>query len=130
MAPESLIDCVFSSQSDVWSFGVVLWELFSLGQMPYPGMSLNQLVQGLKNGYRMDKPEYATNKISQIMTECWNVDPSQRPTFRQLEETLSNQIDPAIVTSNLARLNESCATAKTVDKKIRNNYHKFVLPTQ
>ena len=52
--------------------------------MPYPGMSLNQLVQGLKNGYRMEKPEYATDDIGHIMTECWNANPSQRPTFRQL----------------------------------------------
>ena len=78
----------------------------------------------------MNNPKYATNEITQIMTECWNANPTQRPTFRQLEETLSNQKETAIVTSNLARLNESCATAKTADKKIRNNYHKFVLPTQ
>ena len=93
MAPESLIDCVFSSQSDVWSFGIVLWELFSLCQMPYPGMSLSQLVQGLKNGYRMDKPEYATNYIGSVMAECWNAIPSQRPTFCQLEQDLKNQLE-------------------------------------
>jgi serine/threonine protein kinase len=121
MAPESLIDCVFSSQSDVWSFGVVLWELFSLGQMPYPGIPLNQLVQGLKNGYRMNKPEYATNEIGHIMSECWRADPSQRMTFRQLEEALGNQLDPALVTKFI-QLNESCTASKTKDKNIGNNY--------
>ena len=109
MAIESLTDWVFSSQSDVWAFGVVLWEIFSLGQMPYPGMSLNQLIQGLKNGYRMDKPEYATNEVGRIMAECWNADPNQRPTFRQLEETLGRQVDPSVFTK-LNQLNENCNT--------------------
>ena len=86
--------------------------------MPYPGMSLNQLVQGLKNGYRMEKPEYATDDIGHIMTECWNANPSQRPTFRQLEEVLSNQLDSALVTK-FTELNESRNTEKMMsDHKV------------
>ena len=56
MAPESLTEMVFLSQSDVWSYGVVLWELFTLGKVPYPGMGLNQLIRELQSGYQMDKP--------------------------------------------------------------------------
>lgn len=98
LAIESLIDFVFSEKSDVWAFGVVMWEIFSLGQMPYPGMPLDRLIERLRNGYRMAKPEYATNVIGQIMAECWNVDPNQRPTFSQLVMALSSQLDPLIIT--------------------------------
>ena len=129
MAIESLVDFVFSSQSDVWAFGVVLWEIFSLGQMPYPGMSLYQLIQRLKNGYRMDKPEYATNEIGRIMAECWNADPNQRPTFRQLEEALGRQMDPSVFTK-LNQLNESCKTKEWQEKSgwqylITNHKHSI-----
>lgn len=61
MAIESIRDRVFSTQSDVWSFGIVLWEFFSLGRNPYPGMDVNEkLYNMLVEGYRMDCPEYAT----------------------------------------------------------------------
>ena len=95
MAPESLTEMVFSSQSDVWSFGVVLWELFTLGKVPYPGKGIDQLIQELQNGYRMDKPEFATNEIGQLISDCWKTAPNERPTFHQLQEALNNQIEAA-----------------------------------
>ena len=96
MAPESLTEMVFSSQSDVWSFGVVLWELFSLGQTPYPGMGFNELIRELQGGYRMDKPQFATNEIGQLMAACWKADPNERPTFNQLQEALSEQLETSV----------------------------------
>ena len=87
MAPESLTEMVFSSQSDVWSFGIVLWEIFSLGKVPYPGMGLNQLIRALQSGYRMEKPQFASNDIGQVMLDCWKTTPNERPTFYQLQET-------------------------------------------
>ena len=96
MAPESLTEMVFSSQSDVWSFGVVLWELFSLGKTPYPGMGLNELIRELLGGYRMDKPQFATNEIGRLMTDCWKADPNERPTFNQLQEALSSQLETSV----------------------------------
>jgi len=57
MALESLADNVYTSKSDVWSFGVLLWELVTLGASPYPGVEVHKLFNLLKAGYRMGKPE-------------------------------------------------------------------------
>jgi len=56
MSPESLVDGVFTSQSDVWAFGVLLWEIMSLGQQPYPGLSNINVMQHVQHGGRLDKP--------------------------------------------------------------------------
>lgn len=64
MAPESIQCSVFSTYSDVSSFGIVLWELFSLGETPYPGIdACLELCSKLLNGYRMTKPAFATNAM-------------------------------------------------------------------
>ena len=105
MAIESLTDWVFSSQSDVWAFGVVLWEIFSLGMLPYAGLQFDDsFVRRLQNGYRMEKPELAPNFIGQLMADCWKTQPNQRPTFSQLEETLKNEMD-APTSSNYIAMN-------------------------
>ena len=93
MAIESLTDWVFSSQSDVWSFGVVLWEMFSLAKVPYPGLQFDDsFIRRLQNGYRMEKPEFATNDIGRLMADCWKHEPNQRPTFSQIEEAFKTYI--------------------------------------
>lgn len=64
MALESIRDQIFSTYSDVWSFGILMWEFFSLSEMPYPGMDTNQdLYLKLNDGYRMSKPNYATQDM-------------------------------------------------------------------
>ncbi|XP_078079117.1 fibroblast growth factor receptor 3 isoform X3 [Mustelus asterias] len=88
MAPEALFDRVYTHQSDVWSFGVLLWEIFTLGGSPYPGIPVEELFKLLKEGHRMDKPANCTHELYMIMRECWHAIPSQRPTFKQLVEDL------------------------------------------
>lgn len=64
MAIESIKDRIFSTQSDIWSFGIVLWEFFSLAETPYPGMQANdEFFKNLVNGYRMDQPKFAPNAM-------------------------------------------------------------------
>jgi len=94
MAIESLTDWVFSSQSDVWSFGVVLWEMFSLAKVPYSGLQFDDsFIRRLQNGYRMSKPELMPQDIGQLMANCWKQDPRERPTFSQLVDAIGAKLE-------------------------------------
>nr|XP_046248175.1 vascular endothelial growth factor receptor 2 isoform X2 [Scatophagus argus] len=91
MAPETIFDRVYTTQSDVWSFGVLLWEIFSLGASPYPGVCIDEsFCRRLKEGTRMRPPEYAPTEIYQTMLDCWLDRPTDRPTFAELVEHLGN----------------------------------------
>ncbi|XP_068449123.1 vascular endothelial growth factor receptor 2 isoform X2 [Clinocottus analis] len=91
MAPETIFDRVYTTQSDVWSFGVLLWEIFSLGASPYPGVCIDELFcRRLKEGTRMRPPDYATTEMYQTMLDCWLERPTDRPTFAELVEHLGN----------------------------------------
>ncbi|NWJ03280.1 CSF1R factor, partial [Crypturellus undulatus] len=85
MAPESIFDCIYTVQSDVWSYGILLWEIFSLGKSPYPGMVVNSKFYSMvKQGYQMARPDFAPLEIYSIMQACWSLEPTQRPTFDQI----------------------------------------------
>uniref|UniRef100_A0A670YEK6 receptor protein-tyrosine kinase n=1 Tax=Pseudonaja textilis TaxID=8673 RepID=A0A670YEK6_PSETE len=93
MAPESIFECVYTFESDVWSYGILLWELFSLGSSPYPGMPVDsKFYKNIKEGYRMFSPEYAPPEIFNIMKSCWDADPVKRPTFKQIVQLIEQQI--------------------------------------
>ncbi|XP_019635761.1 PREDICTED: mast/stem cell growth factor receptor Kit-like isoform X2 [Branchiostoma belcheri] len=84
MSLESLYEGEFTTKSDVWAFGIVLWELATLGGRPYPGMDAMQVQRELKRGYRMPKPRNCTEEMYVLMRWCWERNPDRRPTFRQL----------------------------------------------
>ncbi|KAL3874585.1 hypothetical protein ACJMK2_037573, partial [Sinanodonta woodiana] len=88
MAIESLTDRVFTTQSDVWSFGILLWEIVTMGASPYPCIALADLYYVLSNGYRMEKPSNCSDELYIIMRQCWMEDPRDRPTFTDLRVQL------------------------------------------
>ncbi|XP_031433442.1 fibroblast growth factor receptor 1b isoform X7 [Clupea harengus] len=88
MAPEALFDRIYTHQSDVWSFGVLLWEIFTLGGSPYPGVPVEELFKLLKEGHRMDRPTTCPQELYLMMKDCWHAVPTYRPTFKQLVEDL------------------------------------------
>nr|XP_019818965.1 PREDICTED: megakaryocyte-associated tyrosine-protein kinase [Bos indicus] len=82
----------FSSKSDVWSFGVLLWEVFSYGRAPYPKMSLKEVSEAVEKGYRMEPPEGCPGSIHALMGSCWEAEPTRRPPFRKLAEKLAREL--------------------------------------
>ncbi|XP_053317849.1 megakaryocyte-associated tyrosine-protein kinase [Spea bombifrons] len=91
-APEALHDKKFSSLSDVWSFGVLLWEVYSYGRSPYPKMSIKKAVEALKQGYRMESPENCPPVMYSLMRDCWMEEPEKRPTFKKIKEKLEKML--------------------------------------
>ena len=84
-APEVLLQNRFSIKSDVWSFGIVLYETVTYGHPPYTGMSNNQTVVALEQGYRMPQPPGCPDWLYKIMLDCWQEEPEKRPTFETLQ---------------------------------------------
>uniref|UniRef100_A0A672LT52 Mast/stem cell growth factor receptor n=1 Tax=Sinocyclocheilus grahami TaxID=75366 RepID=A0A672LT52_SINGR len=93
MSPESIFECVYTFESDVWSYGILLWEIFSLGSSPYPGMPVDSnFYKMIKEGYRMESPEFAPSEMYEIMHSCWDADPFKRPSFGKIVEKIEQQI--------------------------------------
>ncbi|XP_051501293.1 platelet-derived growth factor receptor alpha isoform X2 [Myxocyprinus asiaticus] len=91
MAPESIFDNLYTTLSDVWSYGILLWEIFSLGGTPYPGMVVDSsFYNKIKSGYRMTKPKHASSNVYELMMKCWNSEPEKRPSFHGLSETVAS----------------------------------------
>nr|XP_022336376.1 vascular endothelial growth factor receptor 2-like isoform X2 [Crassostrea virginica] len=93
MAIESIFDQIFTIKSDVWSFGIVLWEIVTLGGSPYPGIPNEDLFRLLKDGYRMDQPENCSTDIYQMMLSAWHPHADCRPTFSDLRQKLESMLE-------------------------------------
>ncbi|XP_068709736.1 uncharacterized protein [Montipora foliosa] len=93
MAIESLFDNVYTTESDVWSYGILLWELITLGSSPYPGIAGRDIHKLIRNGYRMDKPENCSQQIYQLMMSCWAANPKDRPSFTDLRNDLEKMLE-------------------------------------
>ncbi|XP_057714667.1 tyrosine-protein kinase receptor TYRO3 [Corythoichthys intestinalis] len=84
IALESLADNVYTTQSDVWSFGVTMWEVMTRGQTPYPGVENSEIYEYLIRGERLKKPAECRQDIYDVMHSCWSPVPKCRPTFQRL----------------------------------------------
>ncbi|XP_074384865.1 megakaryocyte-associated tyrosine-protein kinase isoform X2 [Zonotrichia albicollis] len=91
-APEALKHNKFSSKSDVWSYGILLWETFSFGRAPYPKLALKEVTELLEQGYRMDAPEGCPPTVYALMKSCWELEPGKRPSFKKLTEKLQKEL--------------------------------------
>ncbi|ESO09453.1 hypothetical protein HELRODRAFT_142649, partial [Helobdella robusta] len=90
-APEVFLHSLYSTKSDVWSVGVVLWELFSFGQVPYSQLTESEVVVFISEKGKLEKPAECDIQMFSIMNQCWRYKPDMRPTFQSLEEKLKMQ---------------------------------------
>ncbi|EGW08125.1 Tyrosine-protein kinase receptor Tie-1 [Cricetulus griseus] len=93
MAIESLNYSVYTTKSDVWSFGVLLWEIVSLGGTPYCGMTCAELYEKLPQGYRMEQPRNCDDEVYELMRQCWRDRPYERPPFAQIALQLGRMLE-------------------------------------
>ena len=92
MAPECHLRKEFSTATDVWSFGVVMWEMYNPILLPYKGMDNNQVVATIMKGTRLDIPEEYPDMVVNIMKACWQEEPSERPSFLLMAMLLTNVV--------------------------------------
>uniref|UniRef100_A0A665VA60 Receptor protein-tyrosine kinase n=1 Tax=Echeneis naucrates TaxID=173247 RepID=A0A665VA60_ECHNA len=84
MALESILQWTYTHQSDVWSYGVTVWELMTFGSKPYDGIPASDIASVLERGERLPQPPICTIDVYMIMVKCWMIEPSSRPCFREL----------------------------------------------
>lgn len=104
MPPEAFLDGIFTSKTDIWSFGVLLWEVMSMGFMPYPGRGNQEVMQLVTAGGRLEPPNNACpSQIFAIMQQCWQAVPEMRPNFGTIIERLGYcLVDPDVLSRKLA----------------------------
>ncbi|XP_076264999.1 tyrosine-protein kinase Abl isoform X5 [Rhynchophorus ferrugineus] len=106
-APEGLAYNKFSTKSDVWAFGILLWEIATYGMSPYPGVDLTDVYHMLEKGYRMEIPPGCPPKIYDLMKQCWQWHANDRPTFKDIHHALENMFQESSITEEVEKqLNE------------------------
>jgi len=88
MSPEAVVYGKFSTAGDVWSFGVVMWEVFSFAMQPYFGPSNEEVTKAIRRGDTLSRPVDCPHKIYEMMKDCWNMIPAERPSFSELHSFL------------------------------------------
>ena len=89
MSPEAVVYGKFSTAGDVWSFGVVMWEIFSFAMQPYYGVSNEEVTKLIRTGKHLERPIDCPRDTYEIMKQCWNAEPCERPSFTDLYDTLN-----------------------------------------
>ncbi|KAG7328180.1 hypothetical protein KOW79_008124 [Hemibagrus wyckioides] len=102
MPPEAFLEGIFTCKTDTWSFGVLLWEIFSLGYMPYPCKTNQEVLEFVTSGGRMDPPKSCPGPVYRIMTQCWQHCPEHRPNFSAILERINYCTqDPDVINTPL-----------------------------
>uniref|UniRef100_A0A8C9RI78 Tyrosine-protein kinase n=1 Tax=Scleropages formosus TaxID=113540 RepID=A0A8C9RI78_SCLFO len=102
-APESLAYNKFSIKSDVWAFGVLLWEIATYGLSPYPGIDLSQVYELLEKDYRMDRPEGCPEKVYELMRACWKWNPAERPSFAEIHQAFETMFQESSISDEVEK---------------------------
>ena len=97
-APEGLAYNRFTTKSDVWAFGILLWEIATYGMSPYPGVELTEVYQLLESGYRMECPPGCPSRIYDLMKQCWNWESNERPTFHDIHFAMEHMFQESSIT--------------------------------
>jgi serine/threonine protein kinase len=126
LAPEAWYDKQFSSRSDVWAFGITIWELFSSGGKPYDNLPEKQVMKEVASGLRPKRPLSCPDSTFKIAQSCWAKDPAARPTFRALYNSLREELT-AIEAQELAE--KQAATSPVVPAYDEIDPYAMMAPT-
>lgn len=124
MAMESLSDSVYTIKTDVWSFGVTMWEIVARGRTPYPGVPNHELLDLLLMGHRLKTPDDCDPKLYEVMYSCWETQPTERPGFRELADKLKTLLSelPALEACQEATyINQGLEAAAAADFLVPQN---------
>lgn len=118
MSPELLIDDKASTKSDVWSFGVVLWEMLTEA-LPYTDLGLVEAGQAIVSGQQLEIPTYCPPAFAALIKDCWKMNPDERPDFGEIYDRLEVKIKTKIIKQNilLQRLNFFIFNKGMIDDK-------------
>ena len=93
MSIESLEKGIYNTKTDVWSYGVLVWELMTRGIVPYPNLQHFEVLLHLRSGYRLPQPNYCPDAAFELMQKCWSFKAKERPTFKEISTELQDIID-------------------------------------
>ncbi|XP_067931127.1 hepatocyte growth factor receptor-like [Watersipora subatra] len=122
MAVESLKEGRYSSKSDVWSYGITVWELLTRGGSPYPGVSNYHIKEYVTSGMRLDKPSSCPPRIFKEICKCWEEEPERQPTFDDLSDYLTKVLRGKIIPSAGSEQTENYYCDRSVTKNIPEDY--------
>ncbi|XP_073843323.1 tyrosine-protein kinase Abl isoform X7 [Musca autumnalis] len=117
-APEGLAYNKFSTKSDVWAFGVLLWEIATYGMSPYPGIDLTDVFHKLEKGYRMERPPGCPPEVYDLMRQCWQWNAADRPTFKSIHHALEHMFQESSITEAVEKQLNATTTTTNIAQSL------------